>query len=69
MENAIEGTMLSLIQKGMYAMIGTSIMLAIWTSGLLFLTAKSEKKRLVEGQTQVGDEKGFEVETTTVAKS
>ncbi|KUJ12367.1 MFS general substrate transporter [Mollisia scopiformis] len=50
--------------KGMYAMIGTSIALAIWTSGLLYLTTRAEKKRLVEGQTQGSDEKTFEVEAS-----
>jgi ACS family pantothenate transporter-like MFS transporter len=45
----------------MWAMIGTSIALAIWTSGLLYLTSKSEKKRLVEAQSGDGDEKNLEV--------
>lgn len=49
-------------------MIGTSIALAIWTSGLLFLTSRAEKKRLLEGQTQVGDEKHFEVEAVGEVK-
>jgi ACS family pantothenate transporter-like MFS transporter len=37
-------------------MIGTSIVLVIWTSGLLYLTSKAEKKRI----TEAGDEKQFE---------
>lgn len=43
-------------------MIGTSIALAIWTSGLLYLTSRAEKKRLLEGQTHAVDEKHFEVD-------
>lgn len=31
--------------KGMYAMIGTCIALVIWTTGLLYMTAKAEKER------------------------
>jgi len=46
--------------KGMWAMIGTSIALVIWTSGLLHLTTKAEKKRVTEVEAEVGDEKQFE---------
>ncbi|CAG8975395.1 hypothetical protein HYALB_00011476 [Hymenoscyphus albidus] len=35
--------------KGMYAMIGTSIALAIWAAGLLYVSVKSEKKRVLRG--------------------
>jgi ACS family pantothenate transporter-like MFS transporter len=41
-------------------MIGTSIALAIWTSGLLYTTTKAEKKRATEEQAGAGDEKNFE---------
>jgi MFS transporter, ACS family, pantothenate transporter len=32
----------------MWAMIGTCIAMAIWTSGLLYMTSKTEKRRLAE---------------------
>ncbi len=41
-------------------MIGTCIVLAIWTSGLLYLTDRSEKRRLLEAQSDVGEEKNYE---------
>ena len=41
-------------------MIGTSIALVIWTSGLLYMTMKAEKKRITEAQVGFGDEKNFE---------
>lgn len=41
-------------------MIGTSIALVIWTTGLLYLTSKSEKKRLLEAQSGDGEEKNHE---------
>ena len=44
----------------MWAMIGTSIALAIWTSGLLYLTMRSEKKRVLEAQSQIVEEKNYE---------
>ncbi|KAL5318829.1 hypothetical protein ACEPPN_013896 [Leptodophora sp. 'Broadleaf-Isolate-01'] len=46
--------------KGMWAMIGTSIALAIWTTGLLYMTARTEKKRLLEAEIQVVDDKNYE---------
>ncbi|PMD18874.1 pantothenate transporter-like protein [Hyaloscypha hepaticicola] len=46
--------------KGMWAMIGTSIALVIWTSGLLYIAMKTEKKRIAEAQVEYGDEKNFE---------
>lgn len=49
-------------------MIGTSIALAIWTSGLLYLTSKAEKKRILEAQPHSADEKTFEVEASGDAK-
>jgi MFS transporter, ACS family, pantothenate transporter len=44
----------------MWAMIGTSIALVIWTSGLLYMATKTEKKRVAEAQVEFGDEKNFE---------
>jgi ACS family pantothenate transporter-like MFS transporter len=44
----------------MWAMIATCIALAIWTSGLLYLTNKAEKKRIVESEGGTGDEMNFE---------
>lgn len=41
-------------------MIGTSIALVIWTTGLLYLTSKSEKKRLLEAQGDDAEEKNHE---------
>ncbi|KAH8789759.1 major facilitator superfamily domain-containing protein [Hyaloscypha finlandica] len=55
--------------KGMWAMIGTSIALVIWTSGLLYMANNAEKKRATEAQVGVGDEqKNFEVDATGDAK-
>ncbi|PBP27750.1 pantothenate transporter [Diplocarpon rosae] len=36
------------IKKGMWAMIATSIALAIWTTGLLYMTIRADKRRAVE---------------------
>lgn len=47
---------LTVEQRGMWAMIGTCIAMAIWTSGLLYMTSKSEKKRLAELSSQDGVE-------------
>jgi ACS family pantothenate transporter-like MFS transporter len=46
----------------MWAMIATCIVLGIWTSGLLYMTNKAEKKRIVESEegTGTGGEKNFE---------
>jgi len=52
--------LLTSVQKGMWAMIGTSIVLVIWTSGLLYLTRKAEKMRITEAEAEAGDEKQFE---------
>ncbi len=41
-------------------MIGTCIALAIWTSGLLYLTNRNEKRRLLEAQSDVAVEKNYE---------
>lgn len=41
-------------------MIGTCIALAIWTTGLLYLTRKSEKKRLLEARGGDVEVKGVE---------
>ncbi|TAQ88360.1 hypothetical protein B7494_g3303 [Chlorociboria aeruginascens] len=35
--------------RGMWAMIGTCIALGIWTTGLLWITSREEKKRVFEG--------------------
>ncbi|KAK2627130.1 hypothetical protein QTJ16_003096 [Diplocarpon rosae] len=35
-------------RKGMWAMIATSIALAIWTTGLLYMTIRADKRRAVE---------------------
>jgi hypothetical protein len=40
-------------------MIGTCIAMAIWTSGLLYMTARTEKRRAVEAGGEVAD-KDFE---------
>jgi ACS family pantothenate transporter-like MFS transporter len=45
----------------MWAMIGTSIALVIWTSGLIYMAMKTEKKRIAEAQIGLGDEKNFEM--------
>ena len=36
----------------MWAMIGTCIAMGIWTAGLLYMTSKTEKRRLNELATQ-----------------
>ncbi|KAN0120049.1 pantothenate transporter-like protein [Hyaloscypha variabilis] len=54
--------------KGMWAMIGTSIALVIWTGGLLYMTTKAEKKRVTEAQVEAGDEKNFEADANADAK-
>jgi ACS family pantothenate transporter-like MFS transporter len=41
----------------MWAMIGTCIALALWTTGLLYLTRRSEKKRRTAVITHSLDEK------------
>jgi len=43
-------------------MIATCIALAIWTSGLLYMTTKNEKKRLLESdnEAQGVEDKGSE---------
>ena len=42
-------------------MIGTCIALGIWTSGLLYMTTKAEKRRVVEaGSDGVAEDKNFE---------
>lgn len=55
-------------QKGMWAMIGTSIALVIWTSGLLYMTTTAENKRVTEAQVGAGDEKNFEADVSGDAK-
>jgi hypothetical protein len=60
--------LLTSTQKGMWAMIGTSIALVIWTSGLLYMTTKAEKKRVTEAQLDAHDEKNFEAEASGDAK-
>ncbi len=50
-------------------MIGTSIALAIWTTGLLYLTSKSEKKRLLEAQGHDVEEKIHEAGVVHDAKA
>lgn len=47
-------------------MIATSIALAIWTTGLLYMTTRTEKKRLLEAEIRVADDKGFEAETAVI---
>lgn len=42
-------------------MIGTSIALAVWTTGLLYMTTRSEKKRVLESESPAVEEKRFEV--------
>jgi hypothetical protein len=60
--------LLTSLQKGMWAMIGTSIALVIWTSGLLYMATDAEKKRVAEAQVGVGDKQNFEVDATGDAK-
>ncbi|OCK82282.1 pantothenate transporter [Lepidopterella palustris CBS 459.81] len=49
--------------RGMYAMIATSIALAIWTTGMLYMTHREEKRRPIQNgqvmaeKSQVADEK------------
>ena len=59
---------LTSVQKGMWAMIGTSIALVIWTSGLLYMATKTEKKRVAEAQVEFGDEKNFESVPVAMSK-
>ena len=49
-------------------MIATCIVLAIWTSGLLYMTTKAEKKRIVESEGGTGDEENFEAVVAEDAK-
>ena len=46
----------------MWAMIGTSLALAIWTTGLLYLTSRAEKRRTVESRDEGGEEKAYEAD-------
>jgi ACS family pantothenate transporter-like MFS transporter len=49
-------------------MIATCIALAIWTSGLLYMTTKAEKKRIFESEGGTGDEENFEAVVAEDAK-
>jgi MFS transporter, ACS family, pantothenate transporter len=49
-------------------MIGTSLALVIWTSGLLYMTTKAEKKRVTDVQVGESDEKNFEADPSGDAK-
>jgi MFS transporter, ACS family, pantothenate transporter len=49
-------------------MIATCIALGIWTSGLLYMTNKAEKKRIAESEGGIGDEKKFEAGVVEDAK-
>lgn len=51
----------------MYAMIGTCIALAIWTGGLLYMTMRSEKKRVLNGN--VEESQTTEDQNSDVVKS
>ena len=45
-------------------MIGTCIALAIWTGGLLYMTTRAEKRRVVEARSDgVAEDKDFEAST------
>jgi hypothetical protein len=46
----------------MWAMIGTCIAMAIWTSGLLWFTKREEDRRVLKPESETGhvDTKGFE---------
>ncbi|TVY85406.1 Pantothenate transporter liz1 [Lachnellula suecica] len=46
--------------KGMWAMIGTCIAMVIWTSGLLYMTSRAEKRRVIEVREEREDDKSFE---------
>jgi ACS family pantothenate transporter-like MFS transporter len=48
----------------MWAMIGTSIALVIWTSGLLYMATNAEKKRVTKAQVGDGKEENFKADTT-----
>jgi ACS family pantothenate transporter-like MFS transporter len=45
----------------MYAMIGTSIALVVWTTGMLFMTNREEKKRVVRSEEDVAAPEKAEV--------
>jgi ACS family pantothenate transporter-like MFS transporter len=50
--------------KGMWAMIGCSIALALWTTGIILMTVRDKKKR--EGQElRLGDADVKQIEETT----
>ncbi|KAL3421761.1 major facilitator superfamily transporter [Phlyctema vagabunda] len=46
--------------KGMWAMIAMCILMAIWTAGLLFMTQRTEKKRLTQQATVPEEKAEFE---------
>lgn len=48
----------------MWAMIGTCIAMVVWTSGLLYMTNRAEKRRVVEAREAGMDtDKKFEAAT------
>lgn len=53
--------------KGMWAMIGCSIALVIWSTGLLYMTAREDKKRVSPGV--AADEEASLEEAMTKAKA
>jgi ACS family pantothenate transporter-like MFS transporter len=47
--------------RGMWAMIGCSIALAIWTAGVTWMCARTEKKRISRGVEAYNGDAGDEV--------
>jgi ACS family pantothenate transporter-like MFS transporter len=47
--------------RGMWAMIGCSIALAIWTAGVTWMCARTEKKRISQGVETYNGDAGDEV--------
>ncbi|CAL3969475.1 unnamed protein product [Diplocarpon coronariae] len=53
--------------KGMWAMIATSIALAIWTTGLLYMTVRADKRRAVKVEREPGTvDKSYEAEVCDI---
>ncbi|KAK6581295.1 hypothetical protein PZA11_005986 [Diplocarpon coronariae] len=53
--------------KGMWAMIATSIALAIWTTGFLYMTVRADKRRAVKVEREPGTvDKSYEAEVCDI---
>lgn len=49
-------------------MIGTCIALVIWTTGLLYMTTRAEKTRVIEPRGEDVEEKGLEASAGDLVK-